>query len=119
MKQLSEALSRFVQQQNLYNEAYGLFQNHDIQPRMEKISDCWDSQIPVSPELEYLYSHYEMIDAKAAGTHKLKNAAVEIGDAAVLFLLHQNICTANNWAIAGLHLVSLSKNLLRGRPIMS
>ncbi|WP_256022463.1 hypothetical protein [Paenibacillus kribbensis] len=26
-----------------------------------------------------------MIDAKAAGTHKLKNAAVEIGDAAVLF----------------------------------
>ncbi|WP_258296637.1 hypothetical protein [Paenibacillus peoriae] len=85
MKQLSEALARFVQQQNLYNDAYGLFQNHDIQPRTENLTDCWDRRIPVSPELEYLYSHYEMIDAKAAGTHKLKNAAVEIGDAAVLF----------------------------------
>ncbi|URJ44457.1 hypothetical protein MF628_004182 [Paenibacillus polymyxa] len=85
MKQLSEALARFVQQQNLYNDAYGLFQNHDIQPRTENLADCWDRRIPVSPELEYLYSHYEMIDAKAAGTHKLKNAAVEIGDAAVLF----------------------------------
>ncbi|WP_311079201.1 hypothetical protein [Paenibacillus polymyxa] len=84
MKQLSEALTRFVHQQNLYNAAYGLFQDHDIQPRTENL-DCWDRRIPVSPELEYLYSHYEMIDAKAAGTHKLKNAAVEIGDAAVLF----------------------------------
>ncbi|KJD42702.1 hypothetical protein [Paenibacillus terrae] len=63
MKQLSEALARFVQQQNLYNEAYGLFQDHDIRLRAEKITDCWDSRIPVSPELEYLYSHYEMVDA--------------------------------------------------------
>lgn len=87
MKQLSEALTRFVQQQNLYNATYGLFQDHDIQPRTENLTDCWDNRIPISPELEYLYSHYEMIDAKAAGTHKLKNAAVEIGDAAVLFFV--------------------------------
>lgn len=118
MKQLNEALTRFVHQQNLYNEAYGLFQDHDIQPRSESITDCWDSRIPLSPELAYMYSHYEMIDAKAAGTHKLKNAAVEVGDAAVLFLSHQNIYIANNWGIASLRLVSLSKSLLRGPPIM-
>ncbi|MBY7739401.1 hypothetical protein [Paenibacillus polymyxa] len=87
MKQLSEALARFVQLQDLYNAAYGLFQDHDIQPRSESITDCWDSRIPLSPELAYMYSHYEMIDAKAAGTHKLKNAAVEVGDAAVLFFV--------------------------------
>ncbi|MBE0343162.1 hypothetical protein E4V51_21995 [Paenibacillus sp. 28ISP30-2] len=81
MKQLGEALARFVQQQNLYNEVYGLFHDHDIRPRTEKLIDCWDSRIPVSPELEYLYSYYEMIDANAAETRKLKNAAVEIGDA--------------------------------------
>lgn len=118
MKQLSEAITRFVHQQNLYNAAYGLFQDHYIQPRSESITDCWDKRIPLSPELEYLYSHYEMIDAKAAGTHKLKNAAVEIGDAAVLFLSHQNIYIANSWAIASLHLESLFMSHLRGPPTM-
>jgi hypothetical protein len=87
MQQLEAALTRFVEQQNLYNEAYGLFKNHDLRPLAQHHQPEVDERIPLSPELQYLYSHYEMVDAKAEGTLKLKNAAVEIGDAAVIFFV--------------------------------
>ncbi|MDN8588449.1 hypothetical protein Q0V21_06680 [Paenibacillus sp. 11B] len=79
MQQLEAALTRFVEQQNLYNEAYGLFKNHDLRPLTQHHQPEADERIPLSLELQYLYSHYEMVDAKAEGTLKLKNAAVEIG----------------------------------------
>ncbi|WP_145323556.1 hypothetical protein [Paenibacillus xylanexedens] len=84
MQQLDAALSRFVEQQDLYNEAYGLFQNHDLRPREQHHQPEVDARIPLSPELQYLYSHYEMVDSEAEGTLKMKNAAVEIGDAALI-----------------------------------
>jgi|GEM_PF-1283773 len=86
MQQLDAALSSFVEQQDLYNEAYGLFQNHDLRPREQHHQPEVDTRIPLSPELQYLYSHYEMMDADADadGTLKMKNAAVEIGDAALI-----------------------------------
>ncbi|MCW3791523.1 hypothetical protein OM416_08025 [Paenibacillus sp. LS1] len=84
MQQLDAALIRFVEQQDLYNEAYGLFQNHDLRPRELHHHPEVDSRISLSPELQYLYSHYEMMDASAEGTLKMKNAAVEIGDAALI-----------------------------------
>ena len=85
MQSLNAALTRFVEQQDLYNEAYGLFQNHDLRPRVLPVQPEVDKRIFLSPELQYLYSHYEMVDAQAEGTLKMKNAAVEIGDAALLF----------------------------------
>lgn len=87
MHTLKMALTRFVEQQDQYNETYGLFQNHDLRPREVQVQPEVDTRIPLSPELLYLYSHYEMVDAKAEGTLKMKNAAVEIGDAALLFLV--------------------------------
>lgn len=84
MQQLDAALSRLVEQQDLYNEAYGLFKNHDLRPREQHHQPEVDTRIPLSPELQYLYSHYEMMDADAEGTLKMKNAAVEIGDAALI-----------------------------------
>ncbi|MFC9709387.1 hypothetical protein ACFTRD_14670 [Paenibacillus sp. NPDC056933] len=84
MQQLNAALIRFVEQQDLYNEAYGLFKNHDLRPREQHRQPDVDERIPLSPELLYLYSHYEMMDEQAKGTLKMKNAAVEIGDAALL-----------------------------------
>ncbi|MBR2565548.1 MAG: hypothetical protein IKE29_13110 [Paenibacillus sp.] len=85
MQSLNTALSYFIEQQDLYNEAYGLFSNHDLRPRTHSVQPEVDKRIPLSPELQYLYSHYEMIDVRADGTLKMKNAAVEIGDAALLF----------------------------------
>ncbi|WFR65099.1 hypothetical protein P9222_14450 [Paenibacillus amylolyticus] len=85
MQQLDAALNRFVEQQDLYNEAYGLFKNHDLRPCKQRYPLEVDTRITLSPELEYLYSHYEMVDAQAEGTLKMKNAAVEIGDAALIF----------------------------------
>ncbi|CAI6076122.1 hypothetical protein PAECIP112173_02409 [Paenibacillus sp. JJ-100] len=85
MQSLNTALSYFIEQQDLYNEANGLFSNHDLRPRKHPVQPEVDKRIPLSPELQYLYSHYEMIDAKAEGTLKMKSAAVEIGDAALLF----------------------------------
>lgn len=87
MQQLKLALSRLVEQQDLYNEAYGLFQNHDLRSRVLPVQPEVDKRISLSPELQYLYSHYEMVDAQAEGTLKMKNAAVEIGDAALLFFV--------------------------------
>ncbi|WKL03269.1 hypothetical protein Q0F98_06330 [Paenibacillus amylolyticus] len=87
MQQLDAALSRLVEQQDLYNEAYGLFKNHDLRPREQHHQPEVDTPIPLSPELQYLYSHYEMIDASAEGTLKMKNAAVEIGDAALIYFV--------------------------------
>ncbi|QOS80483.1 hypothetical protein JNUCC31_06110 [Paenibacillus sp. JNUCC31] len=84
MHQLKAALTRFVEQQDLYNEAYGLFKNHDLRPREQHRQPDVDERIPLSPELQYLYSHYEMMDEQAQGTLKMKNAAVEIGDAALI-----------------------------------
>ncbi|MGE6573547.1 hypothetical protein ACQKFM_01380 [Paenibacillus xylanexedens] len=84
MQQLDAALSRLVEQQDLYNEAYGLFKNHDLRPREQHHQPEVDTRIALSPELQYLYSHYEMMDADAEGTLKMKNAAVEIGDAALI-----------------------------------
>ncbi|MMZ62563.1 hypothetical protein D1872_247790 [compost metagenome] len=85
MEELKAALQRFLEQQDLYNAEFGLFEEHEIRLRPEPVHCEIDEQIPVSPELMYLYSHYEMRDSKAQGTQKLRNAAVEIGDAAVLF----------------------------------
>ncbi|WP_229729653.1 hypothetical protein [Paenibacillus silvae] len=87
MQSLNAALTRFVEQQDLYNEAYGLFQNHDLRPRVLPVQPEVDKRIFLSPELQYFYSHYEMVDAKAEGTLKMKSAAVEIGDAALLFFV--------------------------------
>ncbi|WP_434749962.1 hypothetical protein [Paenibacillus amylolyticus] len=87
MPLLGAALTRFVEQQDLYNETYGLFQNHDLRPRAFPVQPEVDKRISLSPELEYLYSHYEMVDAQAEGTLKMKSAAVEIGDAALLFFV--------------------------------
>ncbi|WP_339831885.1 hypothetical protein [Paenibacillus sp. FSL R7-0272] len=87
MQSLNAALTRFVEQQDLYNETYGLFQNHDLRPRVLPVQPEVDKRISLSPELEYLYSHYEMVDAQAEGTLKMKSAAVEIGDAALLFFV--------------------------------
>ncbi|MCP1132483.1 hypothetical protein NKT34_04220 [Paenibacillus polysaccharolyticus] len=87
MQSLNVALTRFVEQQDLYNETYGLFQNHDLRPRVLPVQPEVDKRISLSPELEYLYSHYEMVDAQAEGTLKMKSAAVEIGDAALLFFV--------------------------------
>ncbi|MEC0124482.1 hypothetical protein [Paenibacillus pabuli] len=84
MEQLNAALTRFVEQQDLYNAAYGLFKNHDLRPREQPCQPEVDERIPLSPELQYLYSHYEMMDEQAKGTLKMKSAAVEIGDAALL-----------------------------------
>ncbi|MGF9698616.1 MULTISPECIES: hypothetical protein [Paenibacillus] len=84
MHKLNAALERFVEQQDLYNEAYGLFKQHDLRPRQQPYPPEVDKRIPLSPELLYLYTHYEMRDANAEGTLKMKNAAVEIGDAALL-----------------------------------
>lgn len=85
MQQLKQALTRFIEQQDQYNEAYGLFQNHDMRPRVLPVQPEMDKRISLSPELQYLYSHYEMVDAQAEGTMKMKSAAVEIGDAALIF----------------------------------
>ncbi|MFS0871860.1 hypothetical protein [Paenibacillus xylanilyticus] len=87
MDKLDAALERFVEQQDLYNEAYGLFKNHDLRPREQPHQPEVDIRIPLSPELLHLYTHYEMRDANAEGTLKMKNAAVEIGDAALLFFV--------------------------------
>lgn len=87
MQQLKLALTRLVEQQDQYNQAYGLFQNHDLRPRVLPVQPEVDKRISLSPELEYLYSHYEMVDAQAEGTLKIKSAAVEIGDAALLFFV--------------------------------
>ncbi|WP_440111478.1 hypothetical protein [Paenibacillus sp. QZ-Y1] len=87
MQQLDAALRRFVEQQDLYNEAYGLFKHHDLRTREQQCQPEVDSRIPLSPELQYLYSHYEMMDAKAEGTLKMKSAVVEIGDAALIFFV--------------------------------
>ncbi|SCX85545.1 hypothetical protein SAMN05720606_101239 [Paenibacillus polysaccharolyticus] len=87
MQQLKLALTRLVEQQDLYNEAYGLFQHHDLRPRVLPVQLEVDKRISLSPELQYFYSHYEMVDAQAEGTLKMKNAAVEIGDAALLFFV--------------------------------
>ncbi|NTJ18567.1 hypothetical protein G6L45_33330 [Agrobacterium rhizogenes] len=87
MEQLNAALIRLVEQQDLYNEAYGLFKNHDLRPREQHRLPEVDERIPLSPELQYLYSHYEMMDELAKGTLKMKSAAVEIGDAALLFFV--------------------------------
>ncbi|PAF30464.1 hypothetical protein [Paenibacillus sp. 7516] len=84
MQKLDAALQQFVEQQDLYNEAYGLFKQHDLRPREQPSQPEVDKRIPLSPELVYLYTHYEMRDAQAEGTLKMKNAAVEIGDAALL-----------------------------------
>ncbi|MGQ8872688.1 hypothetical protein [Paenibacillus sp. TSA_86.1] len=87
MQSLNAALTRVVEQQDLYNEAYGLFQNHDLRPRALPVQPEIDKRISLSPELEYLYSHYGMVDAQAEGTLKMKSAAVEIGDAALFFFV--------------------------------
>ncbi|MDQ0171219.1 hypothetical protein [Paenibacillus tundrae] len=87
MKELNTALNRFIEQQNVYNEAYGLFKDHDIRPFPSQQVPFIDERIPLSPELMYFYSNYEMVDAKAEGTLKMKSAAVEIGDAALLFFV--------------------------------
>ena len=87
MKELNTALIRFIEQQNVYNEAYGLFKDHDIRPLANPQAPVIDERIPLSPELIYFYSNYEMVDAKAEGTLKMKSAAVEIGDAALLFFV--------------------------------
>jgi hypothetical protein len=84
MQQLDAALKRFIEQQDLYNEAYGLFKNHDLRPRKQHCQPEVDTRITLTPELQYLYSNYEMVDAKAESTLKMKNAAVEIGDAALI-----------------------------------
>lgn len=85
LEKLGAAIKRFLEQQDQYNMTYGLFKNHDIRLREAPFEPEVDKRIPLSAELEYFYSRYEIRDASAEGTLKLKNAAVEIGDAAVLF----------------------------------
>ncbi|WP_433939588.1 hypothetical protein [Paenibacillus lautus] len=87
MLKLEAALTRFIEQQDLYNRDFGLFTDHEIRKRFEVRLPPVDDRITLSPELAYLYSHYEMIDAKAEGTHKMKNAAVEIGESAVIYFV--------------------------------
>lgn len=45
MQSLNAALTRFVEQQDLYNEAYGLFQNHDLRPRALAVQPEVDKRI--------------------------------------------------------------------------
>ncbi|MFD1175879.1 hypothetical protein ACFQ3W_06110 [Paenibacillus puldeungensis] len=85
MERLGAALKRFLEQQDQYNITYGLFKNHDIRLREAPFEPVVDQRIPLSAELEYFYTRCEIRDASAEGTLKMKSAAVEIGDAAVLF----------------------------------
>ncbi|MFG1732790.1 hypothetical protein ACETK5_13840 [Paenibacillus sp. 843] len=87
MLELEAALTRFIEQQDLYNRDFGLFTDHELRQRSEVQLPPVDDRITLSPELTYLYSHYEMIDAMAEGTHKMKNAAVEIGESAVIYFV--------------------------------
>lgn len=87
MQKLEAALTRFIEQQDLYNRDFGLFSDHEIRKRSKVQLPPVDDRITLSPELAYLYSHYEMMDAKAEGTHKMKNAAVEIGESAVIYFV--------------------------------
>ncbi|SEM61868.1 hypothetical protein SAMN04488688_11627 [Paenibacillus sp. cl141a] len=87
MQKLEAALTRFIEQQDLYNRDFGLFSDHEIRKRSEVRLPPVDDRITLSPELAYLYSHYEMMDAKAEGTHKMKNAAIEIGESAVIYFV--------------------------------
>ncbi len=82
---LQAAASAFVQQHQLYNEKYGLFEGNGIIAFAESTPFESDERIPLSPELEYWYSHYEMIDPKKPGENPRKNAAVLIGDGILLF----------------------------------
>lgn len=81
---LHTALTSFIEQQDRYNEAYGLFPDTYIRSYPQRTDYEVDERILLSPELEYLYSHYEMLDEKAAGTLKLKSAPVLIGDGILL-----------------------------------
>ncbi|MFD1885518.1 hypothetical protein [Paenibacillus wenxiniae] len=82
---LQDAASAFVQQHQLYNEKYGLFKGNGIVALTEAASFQSDERIPLSAELTYWYSHYEMIDPKEPGANPRKNAAVLIGDGILLF----------------------------------
>jgi len=53
MQKLDAALKQFVEQQDLYNEAYGLFRQHDLRPREQPYQPQVDKRIPISPELMY------------------------------------------------------------------
>ena len=72
MLEMEAALTRFIEQQDLYNRDFGLFTDHEIRQRSDVRMPPVDERIRLSPELIYLYSHYEMIDAMAEGTHKMK-----------------------------------------------
>ncbi len=81
---LEQAASAFVQQHREYNTAYGLFKGNGIVPYNQQTSFEVDERIPLSPELEYWYNHYEMVDPQAVGTLRLQHAAVLIGDGILL-----------------------------------
>lgn len=81
---LHTALTSFVEQQDRYNEAYGLFTDTYIRAFSEPVQPHVDERLTLSPELQYLYSHYEMVDEAAAGTLKRKSAAVLIGHGILL-----------------------------------
>ncbi|ANF97882.1 hypothetical protein [Paenibacillus bovis] len=79
---LHTSILSFIQQQDLYNQSYGLFDDSFIRAYSEPIQLEIDDRIPLSPELHYLYSHFEMVDEKAAGS--IKSAAVLIGNGILL-----------------------------------
>ncbi|UNK16218.1 hypothetical protein MNQ98_16995 [Paenibacillus sp. N3/727] len=85
MNNLQTAIQLFLHQQDLYNQQYGLFKDHHIQWHSAPAAVKVDERIELSPELMYFYEHCEMMDPNAQLSHKVKNAAVEIGDSAVLF----------------------------------
>jgi len=86
MDVLDQAMASFLKWQDQYNEAYGLFKEQDIRPLAEFCDPGVDGRIPLSPELQHFYTRYEI---RSGADHKtslgMKSAAVEIGDAAVLF----------------------------------
>ena len=53
MQQLEQALTRFIEQQDQYNQAYGLFQDHDLRRRKHPEAPHVDERISISPELLY------------------------------------------------------------------
>ncbi|MEW4370749.1 hypothetical protein [Paenibacillus kandeliae] len=81
---LEQATAAFVRQHQDYNALYGLFAGNGWIEAGEPLEVVVDERIPLSPELQYLYSHYEIVDPSAEESLKLKNAAVLIGDGILL-----------------------------------
>ncbi|WP_411347644.1 hypothetical protein [Paenibacillus sp. WLX2291] len=81
---LEQATAAFVRQHQDYNALYGLFAGNGFVEAGKTLDIAVDERIPLSPELQYVYSHYEIMDPSAEGSLKLKNAAVLIGDGILL-----------------------------------